>query len=124
MGVVDDIAVLAETDIRHKDKIAKRKSLYSQLKWQIENLEKGMQDKEGTIETLERQLVQAGIKGKVLQGEMEVNRKVAESKAAQDKERAETKILQSQIREEGRKTLRDEKDKLTELLKRLPNNDE
>ena len=124
MGVVDDIAVLAETDIRHKDKIAQRKSLYSQLKGQIENLEKGMQDKEGTIETLERQLVQAGIKGKVLQGEMEVNRKVAESKAAQDKERAETKILQSQIREEGRKTLRDEKDKLTELLKRLPNNDE
>ena len=31
LGVVDDIAVLAETDIKNKDKIVERKSLYSQL---------------------------------------------------------------------------------------------
>ena len=42
LGVVDDIAVLAETDIRNKDKIVQRKSLYSQLQSQLENLEQGV----------------------------------------------------------------------------------
>ena len=123
MGVVDDIAVLAETDIKQKDKIAARKSLYSQLKSQIDNLEKGMQDKEGTIETLERQLVQAGIKGKIMQGEMEVNRKAAETKAAQSIERNETRILQQKIREDSKDYLAESKDKLNNLLNNLPKED-
>ena len=39
-----------------------------------------MKDKEGTIETLERQLVQAGIKSKVMQAEVEINKKKEEVK--------------------------------------------
>jgi hypothetical protein len=39
-----------------------------------------MKDKEGTIETLERQLVQAGIKSKVMQAEMEITKKKEEVK--------------------------------------------
>jgi|TARA_R110002050_G_scaffold102656_6_gene211352 hypothetical protein len=120
MGVVDDVAVLSETDIKNKDKIVKRKSLYSQLSKQIESMEKQMQDKEGTIETLERQLVQAGIKSKVMQGEMEVTRKVAETKANVEKEYSETKHLQNQIRNEGRQYMENEKGKLNELLNSLP----
>ena len=52
MGVIDDIAVLAETDIRNKESIVKRKSLYAQLQSKINQLESAMSDKEGTIETL------------------------------------------------------------------------
>ena len=42
-----------------------------------------MKDKEGTIETLERQLVQAGIKMKVQQGESEVRKEVLSTEAQQ-----------------------------------------
>ena len=38
LGIVDDIAVLAETDIRNKEKIVQRKSLYSQLSSQLEKM--------------------------------------------------------------------------------------
>tara|TARA_R100000458_G_C8240771_1_gene219911 strand:- start:261 stop:1250 length:990 start_codon:yes stop_codon:yes gene_type:complete len=86
MGVVDDIAVLAETDIKNKENIVKRKSLYSQLSGQIEQLSEVLKDKEGTIETLERQLVQAGIKGKVMQADMEITKKKEEVKANLNKE--------------------------------------
>ena len=74
VGVVDDIAVLAETDIRNKEQIAERKSMLGQLQGQLGQMEEALKDKEGTIETLERQLVQAGIKGKVMQAEMEINK--------------------------------------------------
>ena len=120
LGIVDDIAVLAETDIKNKEKIVQRKSLYSQLKSQIEGMEKQMQDKEGTIETLQRQLVQAGIKGKIMQGEMEINRKVAETKAAQENERFQTKTLQNTLREDGKRALKSEEERLQELLNNLP----
>ena len=82
LGVVDDIAVLSETDIRNKDKIAERKSLYSQLQGRLGQMEEAIKDKDGTIETLERQLVQAGIKGKVMQAEMEITKKKEQEKAA------------------------------------------
>lgn len=35
LGVVDDIAVLAETDVKNKELIAKRKSLYAEQQGQI-----------------------------------------------------------------------------------------
>ena len=90
MGVVDDVAVLAETDIKNKDKIVQRKSLYSQLQSQVQQLSEAMKDKDGTIETLERQLVQAGIKGKVKDAEVEINKKKEEVKANIGKELIET----------------------------------
>ena len=75
-----------------------------------------MKDRDGTIETLKRQLVQAGIKGKIMQGEMEVNRKVAETKASQEIQRKETQVLQSKIREDGLNYARENKDKIKEML--------
>ena len=81
MGVIDDVAVLAETDIRNKEKIVQRKSLYSQLQGQIQSLSQAIKDKEGTIETLERQLVQAGIKGKVMQADVEINKAKEDAKS-------------------------------------------
>ena len=74
LGVVDDVAVLAETDIRNKPSIVKRKSLYAQLTGQIQQLDDQLKDSKGTIETLERQLVQAGIKQKVMAADVEINK--------------------------------------------------
>jgi len=98
LGVVDDIAVLAETDIKNKEQIVKRKSVYAQLSSQIENMEKTLQDKEGTIETLERQLVQAGIKNKIMRGSVEVDKKKHETKSVIHKEELETKAMQKHLR--------------------------
>ena len=98
MGVVDDVAVLAETDIRNKEKIVQRKSLYSQLQSQVKNLEEMVQDKEGTIETLSRQLVQAGIKDKIRQGEMEDNKKRLQDESSRQKSLNDTKLQQAHER--------------------------
>ena len=101
LGVVDDIAVLAETDIRNKENIAKRKSIYSQLSGQVQQLEEAVKDKEGTIETLERQLVQAGIKDKVRQAEVEISKKKHETKSKIDTTHMDTegkaKFLQQSL---------------------------
>ena len=94
MGIVDDIAVLAETDLKNKEQIAKRKSMLSQLQGQLQGIQEALKDKEGTIETLERQLVQAGIKGKVMQAEVEINKKKEEVKANMGKEYVQTEAKQ------------------------------
>ena len=82
-GLIDDIAMLGETDVRNKDKILKRKSVYSQLQQQLEQMGEALKDKEGTIETLSRQLVQAGIKGKIQEQDVEVRKDTLETKAQQ-----------------------------------------
>ena len=97
-GVVDDIAVLAETDIRNKEQIAKRKSLLAQMQNQVAQMEESLKDREGTIETLERQLVQAGIKGKVMQAEMEITKKKEQVKGSMDKEYTQTEGEQKLLR--------------------------
>ena len=105
LGVVDDIAVLAETDIRNKEKIAKRKSIYSQLQGQISQMDEDIKDKEGTIETLERQLVQAGIKNKVMQASVEINKKKEEVKGDMEgayvKTEGEQKLLRDVMNTEA-----------------------
>jgi len=80
LGVIDDIALLAETDLKDKEAIAKRKSLYSQLSSQVKGAQGTIKDQKGTIETLERQVVQANIKMKVMMAEMEVIKKKEEAK--------------------------------------------
>tara|TARA_R110002012_G_scaffold312853_1_gene523940 strand:- start:2479 stop:4791 length:2313 start_codon:yes stop_codon:yes gene_type:complete len=98
LGIVDDIAVLAETDIKNKENIAKRKSLYSQLQGRLGQMEESIKDKDGTIETLERQLVQAGIKMKVNQAEIEINKKKEEVKSGMNKELTQTQGEQKLLR--------------------------
>ena len=82
-GLIDDVAMVAETDIRGKKQLLQRKSLYSQLQSQVQQMEQSLKDKEGTIETLERQLVQAGIKDKVRTGSMESQKSVLDTQAQQ-----------------------------------------
>ena len=85
-------------DIKNKDVIAKRKSLYTQLQQKLEGQDEKLKDQAGTIETLERQLVQAGIKNKVMQGSVEVNKKVEDSKSQVYKDELETKAMQKTLR--------------------------
>ena len=126
-GVVDDIAVLAETDIRNKEQIAKRKSLYSQLQGQLGQLQESLKDKDGTIETLERQLVQAGIKGKVMQAEMEITKKKEEVKGdLKDSYRsteAKQKVLQNVMSNQVDSTKKDLSRELQFAKKDLQGND-
>ena len=98
LGVVDDIAVLAETDLKNKDKIVQRKSLYAQLQGQLGQLQEALKDKDGTIETLERQLVQAGIKGKIMQADVEINKKKEQVKSQLTKQFVETEGKQKLLR--------------------------
>ena len=82
-GLIDDIAMIAETDIRNKKQVIERKSMYAQLQGQIQQMEEAIKDSEGTIETLERQLVQAGIKMKVGEASTEIRKDVLETEAQQ-----------------------------------------
>ena len=98
LGVVDDIAVLAETNLKHKEKIAERKSQYAQMQSQIAQLDEAVKDKDGTIETLERQLVQAGIKGKIQQASVEIDKKKHELKSSLQNTYDETETKQKLMR--------------------------
>ena len=75
--------MIAETDIRNKKSLVERKSLYSQLQSQLSQMQESIKDKDGTIETLERQLVQAGIKMKVGEATNEVRKDVLQTEAQQ-----------------------------------------
>ena len=72
--------------------------MLSQLSSQMESLQENLKDKEGTFETLERQLVQAGIKDKVRQAEVEIAKKKFDNKNRSDKEYLETEAEQKLLR--------------------------
>ena len=105
LGVVDDIAVLSETDLRNKEAIAKRKSLYANMESKINGLEEAVKDKDGTIETLSRQLVQAGIRNKQMQGAMELEKNKQDIKSARQTSlndtRAEQKLLRNILKNDA-----------------------
>ena len=103
-GLIDDIAMLAETDVRGKENIIERKSLYSQLQQQVAQLEEQVKDKDGTVETLSRQLVQAGIRHNIDAGSKEVDRDVMETKAQQ-------KFYRRLLDEDKKKNLQESKEK-------------
>ena len=90
-GLIDDIAMLQETDVRNKEAIIKRKSVYMQLRNQLEQLDQIVKDRNGTIETLERQLVQSGIKEKVKDADMSIQKDVMQTEAAQSAYREKLK---------------------------------
>ena len=122
LGVVDDIAVLAETDLRNKEGIAKRKSLYAQLQGQVSSMEESLKDQAGTIETLERQLVQAGIKGKVLQGEMELEKNKQDIRGSRQAALLETEAQQKLLRNVMKNEVDVTNEKMDLAVQRVTNN--
>ena len=127
-GVVDDIAVLAETDLKNKEQIAQRKSQYSQLQGQVQGMEQQLKKATGTIETLERQLVQAGIKDKVNTAEVEISKKQSQSETDTKKDYLETqakqKLAQKMVMEEANQQKRRIKMEADALIKDLQPNKE
>ena len=123
LGVIDDIALLAEADIKNKEKIAERKSRLSQMQGQVSSMEEAVKDKDGTIETLQRQLVQAGIKAKILQGATEVDKKVNDTKSRLEKSYLQTdsqqKVLQAVEKAESEQLRKQLKEQVANLT---PNN--
>jgi hypothetical protein len=99
-GLIDDIAMVAETDIRNKKQLLERKSVYSELQGQVASMEEAIKDKEGTIETLERQLVQAGIKMKVGEAKNEIRKDVIETEGQQKLLRGALKTEFERLRKE------------------------
>ena len=108
-GLIDDIAMIGETDIRNKEKIVERKSLYAQLQSQLSSMEESMKDKDGTIETLERQLVQAGIKMQVGQASNEIRKDVIDTQAQQKLLKGMLKVEFQRLRDEMRNDLKQDK---------------
>ena len=105
-GLIDDVAMLAETDVRGKEQILERKSLYAQLQQQIEALQSQMNDKDGENETLKRQLVQAGIRHQLDVGSNEVKKDVLETEAQQKYYR---KLMQDDLKKKTEKELEQDK---------------
>ena len=119
LGVIDDVAILAEADIKNKEGIMERKGKMSEMQSQVQSMEEEMKDKDGTIETLQRQLVQPGIKAKVLQGASEVDKKVHDTNVRLEKSYLQTdsqqKILQAIEKDESQKARRDLQEQVRNL---------
>ena len=92
--------MLAETDIRNKDKVVERKSQLAQMQSQLESIQELIKDKDGTIETLQRQLVQAGIKMKVGDASNEIRKDVLETESQQKLLRGMLKVEFQKMKDE------------------------
>jgi len=112
LGVVDDMAVLAETDIRDKEKIAKRKSLYSQLQGEIGQLGEEIKSLKGDKDTLRRQLMQAGIKDAKRTAEHDMRKTLLDSSSKLKSQVAEEKVRQMGITKEMEGVLKDQQNSL------------
>ena len=78
--LIDDIAMLAETDIKNKDQIIKRKSLYAKMENQINQLKEALKNEQGTVETLQRQVIQKKIDVEVLRVGSEMRKDLVDTK--------------------------------------------
>ncbi|MAH48809.1 hypothetical protein CMI37_23480 [Candidatus Pacearchaeota archaeon] len=124
LGVVDDVAVLAESDVRNKSNIVKRKSMLKQAQQQIEQLDEELKDKDGTIETLERQVVQAGIRDRIMRAQLEVDKKKHEVKGRQEQQVTETKGRQRLLRDKMDLDQKNASNKLNDAVQNVQNKKE
>lgn len=108
LGIIDDIAFMELTDIPNKDKIIERKSQMAEMNRQLQQLEEVLEDREGTIETLERQLVQLGIKDQIMKATMEIDRAKTETKLEQ-------KLGQKRIQDDVKSTRQKMKDETAKV---------
>lgn len=90
-GILDDVAFVAETDIRNKKQLLARKSLYSQLQQQIQAFENEVKSLSGDKETLMRQIMQMQIKLGSAQDLLESKKDILETEAQQKVFRNEMK---------------------------------
>ena len=99
-GLIDDIAMLSETDVRNKEAIIKRKSIYVQLKNQVDQLNEELKDRDGTIETLSRQVIQSGIRDKINVADNQIKKDLLNTEAEQKYMR---RLISDEIKEAKKK---------------------
>lgn len=91
-GLIDDIAFLEQADIPNKERIIKRKSRLAQALQRIESQEEEKEKLEGIIQTLQRQLVQMGVKDKQRQVESRMERSAMRKESADRTDRKEAQL--------------------------------
>jgi len=78
-GLIDDQAMLAQTDIPDKEAISERNSQAAQMQQQLAQYEEALKKATKKSESLEGQLVQAGIKLKIDDANQEIKGKIMET---------------------------------------------
>ena len=122
LGVIDDVALLSETDIKNKEKIIKRKSLYAQLTGQIQQLEEQLKKEKGTNETLERQVIQSNIKNKSMAANVEIEKKKFDDKSKLDKEFQEERMQHRLLKEQTESKVKEVTNEIDDYIKNLLGN--
>jgi len=80
-GILDDIAFIAETDIRNKEELIERKSLVIQMQKAVEQFKDEVKSLKGDKQTLMRQIMQLEIKLGEAADMMESRKNVQDTKA-------------------------------------------
>ena len=116
LGIVDDIAVLAEADIKDKEQIAQRKSNLAQMRQALEKAQQEIKEGKGTIETLSRQLVQAGIKDKQRMAEHDMRKQLLDTSAKLKGDTAVARANQDLQNERSKDMQRNQEKELKQLV--------
>ena len=116
LGIVDDIAVLAEADIKDKEQIAQRKSNLAQMRQALEKAQQEIKEGKGTIETLSRQLVQAGIKDKQRMAEHDMRKQLLDTSAKLKGDTAAARANQDLQNERSKDMQRNQEKELKQLV--------
>jgi len=116
LGIVDDIAVLAEADIKDKEQIAQRKSNLAQMRSALEKAEQEIKEGKGTIETLSRQLVQAGIKDKTRMAEHDMRKQILDTSAKLKGDTAAARANQELQNERSKNMQRNQEKEFKQLV--------
>jgi hypothetical protein len=117
--LIDDIAMLAETDIKNKEQIMKRKSVYKQQEAMIEQLREALKNEQGTVETLQRQVVQKKIDVEALRIGSEFRKDLLETKSKLDDL---INIVNTDV-EYTKKKAKDDAKRITDERKNTPKKD-
>lgn len=81
-GILDDIAFVAETDIRNKEQLMERKSMVAQMQKAVESMKEEIKSLSGDKQTLMRQIMQLEIKLGEASDKLESRKDVQDTKAA------------------------------------------
>ena len=100
-GLIDDIAMVEVTDIRNKKQLLKRKSLYQDMQSQLAQMEQQMKEMQGENETLERQIVQAGIRLKINEADVKAQKQYIQTEGEQKLTRQIMKMAQAESKKKA-----------------------
>jgi len=103
-GIIDDIALLQILDIPEKEKIVQRKSLYAQMKSQLEGQEEEIKELVEQNKAFKRQVEQTMIQSKVKDAERTAKEQVTQTEYQQKLERGKTTEAAKRGREELQKS--------------------